>query len=192
MDKTTNFELQCTETVKFGQKLRIVTTLLLFSIVKYLKFDSKKLFIIIPILLFLFDEIDSEYLKLKNTKKCVSTLFYQKYDKIIDLLSYIFVLYLFGLDNIFSVFCIFRAFGTILFLLSGKSYFLMMTPDLMKEYLIYRYYFPTENKYLIYLIIYKFIFEVFWHAFINRPDRLMRILPENFVKKVYHKFGIDL
>ncbi len=192
MEENTNFELKCKQPIRIGQQIRILATLLIFPLLKYLRLNDKLLLLVITFFIFFLDSLDSEYLKSKKQKKCVETLFYQQYDKIIDLLTYIYVLYVFKLDNLYSVFCLFRALGTIFFLITNESYYLMITPDFMKEYLVYRYLFPTENKYLVYLFIYKYTFEVVWHGFINRPDRLMRIFPEKFVKNIYHAFGIDL
>ena len=155
--------------IQTGLLLRIVITFLTFIIVKKKNYENKKLLIIIPVLLEILDNIDCEfarlrfYLRFKKNKRC-TTLFYEKLDKIVDLLSYIIVWYLFGLDDIFFIFCIWRAIGVVLFVSKGKNYFLMVAPDLMKEYLVYRYFFPSENKWLIAVILLKIMFEIRWHS----------------------------
>jgi len=94
-----------------------------------------------------------------NNMKCVNTYYYDINDKMNDLLSYILVYLFFPLNNIFLIFLIYRAIGVLLFTLTKNHIWLIIMPDLVKEYLIYVYLFKSNNTYLPILILGKVLFE---------------------------------
>ena len=101
--------------------------------------------LILPLILFLLDGVDEIppliNLGYKNKKRACKTFRYQSLDKINDLLSYILTCIIFRLDKYFIFFIMIRTIGVSLFLKYRKVRYLILFPDFMKEYLLYRYFF---------------------------------------------------
>jgi hypothetical protein len=147
----------CNRLIKRGFYLRIIITIIIFIIlVKYYS-KNKYLLIILAILLTLLDFLDNVFTR--NNKICNYIFYYQISDKINDLLSYLLVYLFFPLNNIFLILLIYRAMGVLLFIINRNYIWLIVAPDLFKEYLIYVYIFKSNNTYLPILILFKCLFE---------------------------------
>ena len=64
---------------------------------------------------------------------------YQMNDKVCDIISYILVYLMFGLDNHVLFFIIYRTIGVYLFLKTKDRKWLIIFFDFIKEYLLYLY-----------------------------------------------------
>lgn len=181
MKKTIDLSI-CKKTIQQGAILRILITICLFYLISRSgsMLMSKYLFLILPVGLVLLDLIDNIPSFLHwwnqgyNKDKCTHLFAYQSTDKVIDLLSYLLAIYWFGLhsDPLFLVFCGLRACGVLGFLLTSKSYPLMIFPDLIKEYMIYRYFIPQGGAWLPAVIIAKICFEIYFHTVRNSSSYL--------------------
>lgn len=165
---------RCFEYNNYGIILRIIATLFIFYMVSIYYSKNLDLFIIIAILLALLDLTDGviwQKFIFKNSdivNVCYMTFYYQITDKIMDLLSYLFVYYAFSLDNLFLAFVIIRAIGLMLFGITKNSKWLIIFPDLMKEYLVYIFIFGKNKLYLPALILAKVGYEYYIHTFVNK------------------------
>lgn len=165
---------RCFEYINYGIILRIIATLFIFYMVSIYYSKNPYLLIIIAVLLALLDSADGVVWKkiiLKHShidNVCYITFYYQITDKIMDLLSYFFVYYTFSLDNLFLLFVIIRGIGLMLFGFSKNANWLIIFPDLMKEYLIYIFIFGKNKIYLPALILAKVGYEYCIHTFINK------------------------
>jgi hypothetical protein len=172
-----SFDPICKKKIIQGSVFRFILTLITFYFIKKWT-NPKYLYIILPISLVILDSTDTIFSKLYSFKQgyykdqCIHTFFYQSIDKINDLACYVLAWYWFDLksDPLFLVFCILRAFGVTGFLLTKKSYPLMIFPDLFKEYLIYRYLIPKGFNLLPIVIILKIGFEIFFHTQVNQSS----------------------
>lgn len=173
MNKTIDQKL-CKKTIAQGAVLRVVVTFIAFYFIKkWIGTNSKYLFIILPIALSILDSVDSipnlikSQISGSSTKICHQLFAYQSTDKVNDLISYVLAWYWFDLDPLFLVFCGLRAFGLLGFLTMKKSYPLMIFPDLMKEYLLYRFLIPKGFSWLPAVIVTKICFEIYFHTRVN-------------------------
>ena len=162
-------------TILLGAVLRVVLTFVTFIIISKLFISKHLLFIILPIVLTLLDSSDNIYTHYRRFKgykdiKSNCTFEYQSIDKVNDLLSYVLVWKWFGLDTLFLIFCVVRAIGVIAFILTKKSFPLMIFPDVLKEYLVYRYFFPTGFDWIYLVIIGKIAFEIYFHTIKNKTS----------------------
>ena len=76
--------------------------------------------------------------------------------------------YVFKLDPIFLGFVIWRAIDVITFGLTRTTIPLIPMVDVMKEYLLFKYFSPNTNESLPLIIICKIIFEFLFHSKINK------------------------
>jgi len=157
----------CKKTIGLGVILRILLTIITFWIIKrYL--NSPYLYIVLPIAFTILDITDNTIPFLIYKRKCTNKQFeYQIMDKINDIASYLLAWWWFTLDRTFLVFCLWRVLGVICFSLTKQSFYLIPMVDLMKEYLVYRYFFPTGFHWLPLVIIAKIGFEAYFHTQIN-------------------------
>lgn len=150
---------------------RLIITLLVFYKLKHNdnKFIEQNILIIIPILLVLLDSTDSFLLKkiYKNNKKCTKTFDYQISDKILDSVSYVFLLFILPENNNLKFFILFRLIGVILFYITKNSQWLIFFFDFIKEYLVYLFIFGNNNVNLFFFITLKIFFEFYFHTFHN-------------------------
>jgi hypothetical protein len=147
-----------------GFVVRLVLTLGTFIILPYLKLD-KYYFIILPIVLTLLDFTDNIFTNLaKPFQSVANSTFYHLQDKIIDALSYIFVWYVFKLDNKFLYLVLYRLIGVYWYYHTDNKKIFTLFPDLFKEFLFIHGIFEF-NKYIPYVIvlIIKIIFEYLFH-----------------------------
>lgn len=171
----------CIKTIAQGAVLRMCLTGLTFWYMwaypnSSIGYKSKYFYLILAFGLTLLDFTDNTFSRLYSLTlgsfrdRCTQFFEYQSTDKINDLVSYILAWYIFDLksDPLFGIFCILRAFGVIGFIWSKKSYPLMIFPDLLKEYLVYRYFIPQGFKWLPALIIGKIGFEIYFHSQANK------------------------
>lgn len=153
-----------------GFILRLVLTLIIFSVLPNFKLN-KYYYIILPILLIILDLIDGifvvilkEYQKEKNKNNLFDN-FYHLNDKIIDSLSYLFVWYIFKLDYKYLFLILYRFIGVYYFYYTNNKKIFTLFPDLFKEYLIVDGLF-NSNNYIVYIIVLfiKMIFEYLFHG----------------------------
>jgi|688.fasta_scaffold316890_2 hypothetical protein len=87
---------------------------------------------------------------------------YQLRDKIVDTLSYAYVLLVYSeqLDPLFRIALIYRTIGVILFIATRQSFWLILFFDTVKEILLYRYLFEENNTYLVVMVILVILYEV--------------------------------
>lgn len=177
MDKNINLldKNICKKTIKHGAVFRIVLTLVTFYLMqKFL--NPSYLLIALPIALTVLDFSDNIF-SLKycwslgyKIDMCGSFFEYQITDKINDWLSYLLAWYVFKLDPMFLIFVLWRGLGVLTFGLTKSSLPLIPFPDLMKEYLVFKYFSPGSNKLLPIVIIGKMCFEVWFHTKINKSS----------------------
>jgi len=141
---------------------RLVLTLGTFLILPLFKLN-KYYFIILSVLLTLLDLTDNIFTVFTN-QRLGNNRFYQVHDKIIDALSYIFVWYVFKLDNIFLYLVLYRLIGVYGYYYTDNKKIFTLFPDLFKEFLLINGIFKLNNyiPYIIVLII-KVIFEYKFH-----------------------------
>jgi len=165
---------KCFEYVNYGIILRIIATLFIFYMVSIYYSKNPYLLIIIALLFTLLDAIDVVFWKkftFNNShieNKCNLTFYYQISDKIMDLLSYLLVYYAFSLDNLFLTFVIIRTIGLMFFEITKNAIWLIVFPDLMKEYLVYLFIFGKNKIYLPALIFAKIGYEYCCHTYFNK------------------------
>lgn len=165
---------KCFEYVNYGIILRIIATLFIFYMVSIYYSKNPYLLIIIALLFTLLDAIDVVFWKkftFNNShieNKCNLTFYYQISDKIMDLLSYLLVYYAFSLDNLFLTFVIIRTIGLMFFGITKNAIWLIVFPDLMKEYLVYLFIFGKNKIYLPALIFAKIGYEYCCHTYFNK------------------------
>ena len=155
--------------------LRLLTTIILFTLFyNYFSKNNKYFLLLLVLLLTILDIVDSVFLT-KSNKKCICCLSYnyQIIDKINDLISYFIVLLLlFPVSsfnyNILKYFIIYRFIGVILFALTKQSIWLIIFFDFIKEYILYFTFFGNNFQYIYFFIIAKILFEYFFHTKFNK------------------------
>jgi len=100
-------------------------------------------------------------------KSCTKTYDYQTKDKIVDVISYLMLLYFYETDEYLKLFVIYRLIGIILYVLTRNSDWLIVFVDVVKEYMIYKYIFGKNNNYLPILVFGKVLFEIYFHKIKN-------------------------
>ena len=157
----------CIKNINKGIYLRIILTLLFIFILK--NYNIKNKLLVISIVYIILDYIDNIFFKFNN-KKCSQMFHYQKYDKIVDIFSYILLLFIYYDDKLLLYFIIYRLIGVILFSLTKKSIYLIIFFDFIKEYLLYKHFYKNYNDKIYYFIIIKIIIEIIMHKFINKHN----------------------
>ena len=161
----------CIKNINKGMIVRVILTIFFILTIKYNKI--KNLLLIIPITYMLLDHVDSTFSKIHN-KKCFKTFHYQKYDKIVDIFSYILLLFIYPNDRILLYFILYRLAGVILFSQTKNSTYLIIFFDFIKEYILYKHFYKNYNKIHYYIII-KIIIEVIMHKYLNKNNYINQI-----------------
>lgn len=160
--------------IQNGMLQRIVFTILTNIILyKYHYFFYHYLFLIVPLLLTLLDMVDNRNLFIDIfTKDITNTFLYQKYDKLIDLASYLLVLFTIPFTNtqfnLFLGFILFRATGVLLYIYTKSNINLVLFFDIIKELFVYIFFFGNNLMYLPFFIIGKIFIEYILHFQINK------------------------
>ena len=153
---------------------RLIVTLLVFYKLKHNnnKFIQKNILLFIALLLVLIDTTDSFFIKkiYKNNTKCTKTFDYQISDKILDSVSYIFLLFILPENNILKFFILFRLLGVIMFYFTKNSQWLIFFFDFIKEYLVYLFIFGDNHVILFLFVLIKILFEFYCHTFHNKNN----------------------
>ncbi len=120
-------------------KAFIVRLIVTFMVLSFFRKYSMGInyYLSLPILLSILDGIDSSILQTEIELDVVKTFAYKIRDKLADAISYLFVYYIFRLDKEFLYFTIYRLIGVLLFGKTRDVRWLIVCPDLMKEYMIY-------------------------------------------------------
>jgi len=111
--------------------------------------------------------------QLANAQYCSKNRTYSILDKTIDIIQYIYAIYLLKNNNtinnnqyrIISLFLIYRIFGLISYIFTNKSWLYIVFFDFIKEYLFLIYLFGNKinKEILIMVIILKVIYEYYMH-----------------------------
>ena len=166
---------KCHKLINVPMLIRYIVTIVTLTIIK--KNGNLNINLILPIALTILDSVDSIFIFSKKYKlkyKCFNKNDYQMNDKVCDIISYILVYLMFGLDNHVLFFIIYRTIGVYLFLKTKDRKWLIIFFDFIKEYLLYLYITNSKhnNKLLITLIASKITFEYLYHSltkkFINK------------------------
>jgi hypothetical protein len=165
-----NNEIICEKIVINSMILRFTITVISFIILYKISDDNyirKHLYLILPILLHLFDILDTRI----YSTRCCDHWIYQKLDKITDILSYILLIFMIKDDKLLHLFILYRLLGVIFFTQTKNSYYLVIFFDFIKEYLIYKYFFGNNYSYIYIFIILKIIFEYLLHIVHNNYNK---------------------
>jgi hypothetical protein len=157
----------CRPRIQTSMTFRLIVSAVSLFILSYSVpefFLRKYLLLILPITLTLLDFTDN-LLTFRNG--CAQTFDYQHKDKILDILTYFYTYALFPLDQNILWLTLFRTVGVALFLLTGASFWIVLFVDFVKEYMLYKYIFPTNLQYLPVAILAKYAFEWILHYRIN-------------------------
>lgn len=149
--------MNCNTAINGGMVLR---TFLTYYLLKNTKMDM----LFTPLLLTGLDLADNVLMQNKN---CTKTYDYQTKDKIVDVISYLMLLYFYETDEYLKYFIIYRLIGVKLYVLTRNSDWLIVFVDVVKEYMIYKYIFEENNNYLPFLILGKVLFEIYFHKIKN-------------------------
>ena len=162
---------QCSKLVNNGMIIRYIITLISFYILSINvdnTFIRKYIYLILPILLTILDEVDNIFTFLYKNNSCTKLFYYQYTDKICDSISYLFLFLFFKIDNLLLFFTLYRIIGVILFIITKNSRWLILFFDFSKEYLFYFFIFKNNYLYLPMFIFCKFCFEFYYHTIHNK------------------------
>ena len=163
--------VKCEPLMIKGMILRLVLTFTsLVLIYKNMKNPvlNKWLFPLLFVMLSVYDIIDNYILFFYGIRKtCIKLYFYQMLDKFVDLISYFLLPFFFKLDKIFLFFIFYRMIGVGLFYWTKDSRWLILFFDMAKEYLLYKFVFPTSLLLLPIVVLLKIVYEFFHHTFTN-------------------------
>jgi len=163
-------EIICEKIVINSMIFRFTITVITFIILYKISDDDyiqKQLYLILPILLHLFDILDTRIYNIR----CCEHWIYQKLDKITDILSYILLIFMIKNDKLLHLFILYRLLGVILFVKTKNSYYLVIFFDFIKEYLIYKYIFGNNYTFIYICIVFKIIFEYLLHIIHNNYNK---------------------
>ena len=170
--KSTDKEI-CKRTIVLGAILRVILTVVTFWLISTF-ISSSSIFIVLPIALTILDYCDnipnliySWYSTGVYKNTCTPFFEYQSMDKVNDWASYILAWYWFELDPVFLALCLIRGLGVFGFIQMKKSYPLIIFPDVLKEYIVYRYFIPRGFNWLPAVILAKLGFEFYFHTTFN-------------------------
>ena len=169
----------CRDRLRMGFALRAIITLIILTATKYFKHHEKNLLLLLVVKLILLDAIDSiptlYYQANDKTcwNPCTLTNFYQNWDKIIDLFSYLYIFILLDYDMYLLILIIWRFFGVFLLYRTNNRKWLVPFFDFVKEYLLYLYFFGTNYKYIGLFFVGKIIFEYYMHVYRLSSNRCL-------------------
>lgn len=165
-------EFECEAKIRLGLFLRCLVTLIVLGYLKFFNKHDKNLLALIVVKILLLDTIDSlPSLFYKGTKDtcwnpCTRYPYYQKWDKIIDLVTYILFFIEFNYDIYLFILIVWRAIGVVLFIRSENRNWLIPFFDFIKEYLIFIFLFGKNNfKYIWIIFLGKIGFEYYLHRY---------------------------
>lgn len=158
----------CGPLINYGFITRLITTGVTLVILQTYFRSHPYLYILLAAILLLFDGLDNLWTKFHKNNICSRTFYYQNTDKVNDLISYALVYSLFPVGDLFLPFLVIRAIGVLLFTLTQNAIWLILMPDLLKEYLIYLYVFKSNTTYIPLLILGKIGFEYYYHTIHNK------------------------
>ena len=138
---------------------RIAATLIFFLCIQRLPF---RVYLILPFFLTALDGIDST-ISIKAGPQALHTFSYKIRDKMADAISYLFAFVIFRIDKEFLYYLMFRVVGIILFGMTRDVKWLVIFPDLLKEYLLYHEVYNGEMSGFPVLIPVKMVFEQYRH-----------------------------
>jgi hypothetical protein len=165
----------CNKLINSGIITRYILTIIIIYILSRTIADNKYIYLILPIILTLLDEVDNiffyDFTKLfhyqqieKINNSCTKSFYYQSSDKICDTVSYLLISIFFKVDYLFLFFILYRVIGVILFYITKNSKWLIIFFDFAKEYLIYLFIFGENYFYIPYFIFFKICFEYYYHT----------------------------
>lgn len=177
MNNQNNYD--CISKVKNGIIIRYIVTVIAFYLLSInSKDDDKRIYLILPILLLVLDNVDNIFTFNYERNICTKTFYYQSNDKVCDLISYLLLFYFFELDNIALGFTLYRMIGVVLYNITKNGIWLMLFFDCVKEYLLYLFLFgkfeikkgsklkplPPNWKILSIFILFKMGVEFHYHV----------------------------
>jgi hypothetical protein len=184
--------MNCESLLNDGFILRTSLTIFSFFVIYlYLKNYKNYIYLILPIILTILDEMDNfplNYTLFKKIdenisktrsiyKNCIHTFYYQKNDKILDSLTYLFTYLFLALffknDLLLLFFVLYRLFGAFMFSVTMDSSWLILFFDFVKEYLLYLFLFGKNFNYLLPFIALKMLFESLFHT-IHNPNHYIK------------------
>ena len=148
---------------------RILGTLIfLLALRPYIKGN----YLLIAFVLYELDGIDSLITGLEN-KDNVKTFAYKIHDKVADAISYFFAFMLFPIEKEYLYFLLYRVVGIILFGLTRNINWIIICPDMMKEYLVYSSIYKGETSGFPLFIPVKMVAEKWMHT----VHDVMQVIP---------------
>ncbi len=160
---------ECYKANKQGAILRIIFTFISFYLFSKLnnKFVKKYFLLLLAFLLYVLDQVDYGWERLAGPKgeMCAKQFSYQLPDKIVDSMSYLMLFLFFDFNSTsFTILLLFftfwRVIGVALFTWKKQGIYLITNFDLIKELMVYFYFFGNDYKYLPFLIGAKILFEI--------------------------------
>jgi len=184
--------MNCEHLLNDGFILRTSLTFFSFFVIYlYLKNYKNYIYLILPIILTILDEmdlfplnytlfkkIDENISKTRSTyKNCIHTFYYQKNDKILDsftyLFTYLFLALFFENDFLLLFFVLYRSFGSFMFSVTMDRSWLILFFDFVKEYLLYLFLFGKNFNYLLPFISLKILYESLFHT-VHNPNHYIK------------------
>lgn len=149
---------------------RLVITITVFLALRLLNFSNM---IVLVALLFLFDSLDCGLSPFNIDCK---TNYYQKNDKLVDMIIYVYFMILFGhlfdgfTQKLLWIMIGYRIIGVTAFYHTGNTLYLRLFPDFINStmiaYIIYSYFRLSQSSYYLLIIngmIIKTLFEFYLH-----------------------------
>jgi hypothetical protein len=103
-----------------------------------------------------------------SPKEFTKGYMYNLYDKIVDCMSYMLIMDIYKNDMLLLFFILYRMFGVIMFMRTKDGSWLVVFFDFVKEYLIYRHFFPVGTRYLVFFVSLKILYEYYFHKIKDR------------------------
>lgn len=164
--------MKCIDRINYGMLLRFVLTIISFYTLIKINIATKYLPIILVFLMLALDGADNAFNIYVNNvwsftdiSKCTISYHYQTLDKLLDLFTYILLFLFYKNDNYLLIFVIWRSLGVLMNTLTGNRKWLVLFFDFVKEYLLFKYFFPDNNSYLPFFVIAKIAFEYYLHVY---------------------------
>jgi len=159
----------CDVKIKNSILIRYIFTIFTFYIISNINANYKYIYLILPILLTLLDNVDNIFTFSYKNNACTKSYYYQYNDKLCDIISYLLLFVFFKLDKSVLFFILYRIIGVILFYFTKNGIWLVIFFDFIKEYLIYMFIFQNNYNYILpILILFKIIFEYYYHTIYNK------------------------
>lgn len=134
---------------------RILATLIFLSFIR--KFTSLH-YLILPFFLTYLDMIEQDICRIEGPY-ATRTFSYQVREKLGDVVSYLLIYSIVPVDRDVIAYILFRLIGVLLFGMTRNDRWLIVFPDMFKEYLLYHLIFRGEMSGFSLLIPVKMVFE---------------------------------